>query len=126
MPESDRDSLEDVFDLVRRCPPWADYFQDFATPHAHFTPAQYRASAERNGFRVVDVTDRGHAWDFGSRETFAGWCRATFVAWVHRLPVAVQDRFLAEALDAYRMVAAETPQEAHTFKFHQMDVELAV
>jgi trans-aconitate 2-methyltransferase len=90
----------------------------------HFSPEEYRALAERAGFRVVRLHVEDKAWDFGTREAFVAFCRATFVEWTQRLPEGEWEAFIADVLDRYRSVAAGRPQEADTFKFYQMEVEL--
>ncbi len=70
----------------------------------------------------LQVDDK--AWDFGSREGFMAFARATFVNWTDRLPEKDRDAFIAEVLDAYQAVAADKPSEDSTFKFYQMEVEL--
>jgi trans-aconitate 2-methyltransferase len=90
----------------------------------HFTVEEYRALAERAGFRVVRLRVADKAWDFQTREAFAAFTRATFVAWTQRLPESDGEAFLADVLDRYRSAAADSPEEANTFKFYQMDVEL--
>jgi trans-aconitate 2-methyltransferase len=64
------------------------------------------------------------AWDFRTREAFAAFCRATLVEWTQRLPERQWDAFIADVLDRYQAVAAQSPPEANTFKYYQMEVEL--
>ena len=73
-----------------------------------------------------DIRVRDEAWDFGTRDAFAAFCRATFFAWTSRLPEDRWDRFIDDVLDRYRSVAADRPEEANTFKFYQMDVALTL
>ena len=44
--------------------------------------------------------------------------------WTRRLPEGDWEAFITDVLDRYRSVAAAGPQEANTFKFYQMEVEL--
>jgi len=120
-----RESLEDVIEHVRQQDRWAEYFVGFRQPFAHFTPAEYRELAEKNGLRVgrLDVADK--AWNFQTREGFVSFARATFVEWTQHLPQELWDTFIAEVLDRYQQVAAAEPAEANTFKFYQMEVILA-
>lgn len=90
----------------------------------HFPPEEYRALAGRGGFRVARLHVEDKAWDFGTRESFVAFCRATFVEWTQRLPEGEWEVLIADVLDRYRSVAAGRPQEADTFKFYQMEVEL--
>jgi hypothetical protein len=64
------------------------------------------------------------AWDFKDRETFVAFARATFVEWTQRLPESEWEAFITDVVDRYQSVAANSPQEANTFKFYQMEVEL--
>lgn len=125
VPEGRRKSLEDVIEDVRQRARWAGYFPDFQRPYAHFTPEEYRALAEHAGFRVLQLRVQDHAWDFKAREGFSAFGRATFVEWTRCLPGSERQAFIAEVLDLYYTVAAESPQELNTFKFYQMEVVLA-
>jgi trans-aconitate methyltransferase len=124
VPQGRRKCLEDVIEDVRRQPRWADYFRGLQEPYVHFTPEEYRALAERCGFRVVELRVEDRAWDFKTREAFVAFGRATFVEWTRYLPEREWQAFITEVLDRYQAVAADSPQEAHTFKFYQMEVVL--
>lgn len=125
VPEGARRSIEDVLQETTGDPRWAARFEGFPRPYAHLTPEAYRALAERCGFRVDSIRVSDHAWDFGSRQAFLDFSHATCVAWTGRLPEGERPAFLSAALDRYRAVAAETPAEADTFKFYQMEVRLS-
>ena len=73
---------------------------------------------------VVRLQAEDKAWDFQTREAFVAFAQATFVEWTQRLPKSEWDSFIADVLDRYQSVAADSPQEANTFKFYQMEVEL--
>lgn len=124
VPAGARKSLEDVIEEVRRSSRWRGYFKGFQKPYVHPTPEAYRGLAEGNGFRVAAMRVKTEAWDFGTREAFTAFCTATFVAWTRFLPEADRGAFVAEVLDRYRPVAADSPQEANTFKFYQLEVVL--
>jgi len=120
-----RKCLEDVIEDVRQRPRWADSFPGFRRPYLHFAPEEYRALAEDCGLRVVDLRVQDKAWDFKSREGFCAFARATFVEWTRCLPQSQWEAFIVEVLDDYRAVAAESPEDANTFKFYQMEIVLA-
>ncbi len=124
VPQGPRRSLEDVLEDARRSRRWAPSYAGFQTPYAHFTPEQYAEMASRCGFRVarLDVEDR--AWDFGTRDAFAAFGRATFVEWIRRLDERDWPAFIADVLDRYRAVASTGPRDEYTFKFYQMEVTL--
>jgi trans-aconitate methyltransferase len=124
VPEGSRRSLEDVIEDVCRLPQWAGYFTGFPKPYAHFSPEEYGELASRNGFRVLRMGLEDRAWDFQTREAFAAFARATFVEWTRHLPEGDWPAFLSEVLDRYRTVAADSPHEANTFKFYQLEVAL--
>lgn len=124
VPRGQRKSLEDVIEEARQGQRWADRFAAFQMPFAHFVPERYGAMAEQAGFRVVRLQADDKAWDFKSRDSFAAFCRATFVEWTQRLPESEIEPFIMDVLDRYRSVAADNPQQTNTFKFYQMEVEL--
>jgi trans-aconitate methyltransferase len=124
VPEGRRKCLEDAIEDVRHRPRWADHFSGFRRPCIHFPPEQYRALAEQCGFRVVRLRVEDKAWDFKTREAFVAFGRATFVEWTRCLPENEWQAFITEVLDLYQTVAADSPQEANTFKFYQMEVVL--
>lgn len=124
VPEGSRKCLEDVIEETRRSERWAKFFEGFERPYVHLTPEAYRQFAMRHRFRVVRMQVQDKAWDFKTRDGFVAFARATFVEWTRRLPESAWLEFINDVLDAYRQVAAERPEEANTFKFYQMDVEL--
>jgi len=119
-----RKSLENVVEETRRASKWSGYFRDFHDPYLHLTSDEYAAMAERNGFRVLRVNTRDHAWDFGSRAAFSAFCAVGCVEWTRRLPEAERPEFINAVLDRYRAVAADGHGEENTFKFYQMDISL--
>lgn len=124
VPEGRRRSLEDVIEEVRHSARWASRFTGFQKPYAHFSPEEYADLARRNGFRVLRIEREDRSWDFQTREGFAAFGRATFVAWTRHLPESDWPAFITEVLDRYRSVAADIPEEANTFKFYQLEVVL--
>jgi trans-aconitate 2-methyltransferase len=119
-----RKSLENVVEETRRTSKWSAYFQDFHDPYLHLTSDEYAAMAERNGFRVLRVNAKDHAWDFGSRAALSAFCAVGCVAWTGRLPETERPEFIDDVLDRYRAVAADGSGEENTFKFYQMDIRL--
>ncbi|RPI83117.1 MAG: class I SAM-dependent methyltransferase [Planctomycetaceae bacterium] len=124
VPAGPRKSLEDVIEDVRQEDHWASYFVGVRRPYIDLTPEEYRGLAEVAGFHVVRLSVDDKAWDFQSRDAFVAFCHATFVEWTRFLPEGERRHFILEVLDSYESVAAETPAEANTFKFYQMEVVL--
>ena len=124
VPAGARPSLENVVEETRQTSRWNACFHDFHDPYLHLTPEEYAAVAERNRFRVLDVSMKDQTWDFGSRAAFSAFCAVGCVAWTTRLPAAERADFIDEVLDRYRAVAADGSEEGHTFKFYQMDIRL--
>ena len=119
-----RKSLENIVEETRRTSKWSACFRDFHDPYLHLTSDEYAAMAERNGFRVVRVNTKNHAWDFGSRTAFFAFCAVGCVEWTRRLPEAERPQFISDVLDRYRAVAVDGSGEENTFKFYQMDISL--
>ena len=119
-----RKSLENVVEETRRTSKWSASFRDFRDPYLHLTSHEYVAMAERNGFRVVRINTRDHAWDFGSQAAFSAFCAVGCVEWTRRLPESERPEFINDVLDRYRAVAADGSGEENTFKFYQMDISL--
>ncbi len=119
-----RKSLENVAEETRRTSKWSAYFREFHDPYLHLTSDEYTVMAERNGFRVLDVNTRDHAWDFGLRAAFSAFAAVGCVEWTRRLPEAERPEFINDVLDRYRAVAADDTGEENTFKFYQMDISL--
>lgn len=124
VPEGSRKCLEDVIEETRKNQRWAKFFEGFERPYVHLTPEAYRQLAMRHQLRVLRMQVQDKAWDFKTRGAFVAFARATFVEWTRRLPENTWLEFITDVLDAYQQVAAERPDEANTFKFYQMDVEL--
>ena len=124
VPTGARKSLEKVVEETRRTSKWKAYFRGFDDPYLRLTPEEYAALAERSGFRVLRVSTKDHAWDFGSRVAFAGFCAVGCVAWTSRLPTAERTDFINDVLDRYQAVADHDSGEENTFKFYQMDISL--
>ncbi len=125
VPEGDRKSLEDVIEDTRRSKTWTEYFADYRKPYAHYPPAEYRVMAERAGFRVVRIELMDRAWDFKTREAFAGFCQVTFVEWTRLIPESRRATFIEDVLNRYQSETAQSPDDNHTFRFYQMLVVLA-
>lgn len=120
VPAGARKSLENVVEETRRTSKWSAYFRDFHDPYLHLTSDEYAAMAEHNGFRVLRVNTKDHAWDFGSRAAFSAFCAVGCVEWTRRLPEAERPEFINDVLNGYRAVSGEE----NTFKFYQMDISL--
>ncbi len=119
-----RQSLENVVEETRQTSKWSAYFRGFHDPYLHLTSDEYAAMAERDGFRVLRVHTKDHAWDFGSRAAFSAFCAVGCVEWTRRLPEAERLEFINNVLDRYRAVAAHGSGEENTFKFYQLDLSL--
>lgn len=124
VPAGPRKSLETIVEETRRTSKWNAYFADFDDPYLHLTPEEYAALAEGNGFRVLRVSSKEDAWDFGSRTAFSDFCAVGCVAWTNRLPPRERAEFISDVLDRYRAVAVDHPGDENTFKFYQMDISL--
>ncbi len=124
VPDGERKSLETVLEETRKSARWASYFQTFSNPYLHVTPEQYAAAAERNHLQVELLHTSAKSWDFHTREAFFAVGNVTFVEWTRRLPESLKPDFINDVLDRYQAVAADTPAEAHTFKFYQLDIML--
>ena len=125
VPMGERVSLETVVEETRTSARWRDRFSAFSDPYLRLTPEQYRAVAERNGFRVLHLHCVSKGWDFGSREAFFAFCAVGLVAWTSRLAQSERAAFIDDVLDRYATLASEDPAARTTFRFYQMDVQLA-
>jgi trans-aconitate 2-methyltransferase len=114
-----------VIEETRLSPPWIDYFESFRDPYLHLTPEQYGDLAKRNGFEVLRTHTADKVWDFQSRAAFLAFGSVTFVEWTQHLPEAERLAFVADVLDRYRQVAADSPGEDNFFRFYQMDITLS-
>ena len=120
--DGERMSVETCVEQTRRSPRWAPHFANFHDPYLHVAPAQYAAAAERNGLRVVERCVHDKAWDFGTPAAFHAFCAVGCVAWTERLPDAMRDAFIDDALEHYRRAINARPGEDGVFRFYQMDV----
>jgi trans-aconitate 2-methyltransferase len=125
VPAGERKSLENVVEETRLSSRWNTYFREFHDPYLHLTPEHYKATAERNGLRVLRIHTEAKAWDFQSRAAFFAFCAVGFIEWTRLLPEAERPVFINDVLDRYQRIAADRPGEENTFKFYQMDVTLA-
>lgn len=125
VPDGERKSLETVLEETRKSEKWASYYNGFRDPYLHLTPNQYAEAAERNGLRVQRLHTAAKSWDFLSRQNFFAFGQVTFVEWTRGLPESEKTIFINDVLDRYQKVTADTPAEANTFKFYQMDITLS-
>lgn len=125
VPAGTRRSVEYLAEEVRQEPRWAEYFVDFTEPFAHFTPDEYHALAERNGFRVTSLEVHDRRWDFGDREAFAAFCGGIFSEWTRVLPESDRPEFVREVSRRYCELSPCGGRGTSVFGFFQMDVELA-
>lgn len=121
VPQGRRACVEDVIEETRHSPRWAPYFGDFPKPFFHPTPEEYARLAKQCGLQVVRIRVEEDTWDFGTREAFAQFCSVTFVEWSRFIPETERPIFIADVLDRYRAVTADSPAEANVFKFEQME-----
>ena len=121
VPAGARKSLETLVEETRAFDRWRDRFVGFSDPYLRLTPDEYRATAERNGFRVLSMKTHSRTWDFGSREAFFAFCSVGLVAWTARVPDSDRDAFVDDVLTRYARISGD-PQ---VFMFYQMDIELA-
>lgn len=124
VPRTQRVSLEDVIDRVRRAPRWTAHFEGQRTPFVHPTAEAFHAAARRHHFTVERLEVHLRAWDFGSREAFAAFARVTFVEWTKALPAGEVDDFVSDVLDAYGRTLHLAPGEVRVFHFDQLRVAL--
>ena len=124
VPRTQRISLEDVIERTRRSPRWAVHFAGQRAPFVHPTPEEFRGAARRHHFTVERLEVHLRAWDFGSREAFAAFARATFVEWTRSLPPGEVDSFVDDVLDAYGRTLHLEPGGVRVFHFDQLRVAL--
>ena len=94
-------SFEEAAEQLRRSAPWAAHFEGFRDPYLRLSPDEVAAAAGSAGLRVRACDTRREAWDFGSRQAFAGFARAGSGAWTVRLPAQLRDAFVEAVLDAW-------------------------
>ena len=124
VPTGERKSLETVVEETRTAPRWSAAFAGFSDPYLRLTTAQYRATAERNGFRVERLECSLHEWDFGTRDAFFAFCAVGLIAWTSRLPEDDRAAFIDDVLTRYAD-ASPGATSPNVFRFYQMDVQLA-
>jgi SAM-dependent methyltransferase len=122
VPQGQRTSLEDVIEDTRKSGRWARHFAAYVAPYVHFTPGEYRQMAEECGLRVERIDLEDKAWDFHTRDAFAGFARTTFVEWTRMIPEDERIDFITDALDNYRRIGAGA--DDNVFRFYQMVVVL--
>jgi trans-aconitate methyltransferase len=120
VPDGPRKCLEDVIEDVCALPQWAPYFEARQKPYIHPGPEAYRALAEQNGLKVLQIEMEDKSWDFGSRQGFFDFCHVTFAEWTRFLPQPDWAAFITEVLDRYEPIATKDS----VFKFYQMEVLL--
>jgi hypothetical protein len=106
-----------VTEEIRQSARWAGYFTGFQKPYVHFTPEEYRALAEHNGFRVLRIQTEDRAWDFQTREAFVAFGRATFIEWTWCLPESdwqASDSGLAEPFWGWQVASWVLPYPTTT------------
>ena len=111
--------------LFKTQPPSPRFLGVLPRPFYHPTSDEFRARAEEAGFIIDGLDVEDHSWDFGNREAFVAFARATFVAWTGLLPEPACDPFIGAILDRYRILTADDSGEANIFKFYQINATLA-
>jgi trans-aconitate 2-methyltransferase len=118
VPRGARKSLENVNEETARSPRWEKFFVGIHDPYLHMTAESYSVLTEQCGFHVENVRVKDHAWDFGSASAFHAFASVTFVEWLQHIPESDHSEFIADALDRYKIVAADD----RTFRYYQMDI----
>jgi trans-aconitate 2-methyltransferase len=124
--EGPRKCIENVVEEVCQLPQWNHYFKLHRKPYSysHPTPEEHRVLAKQSGLKVLRLHVEDKSWDFQTRQGFLEYCQVTLVEWTRFLPEQERAVFIADVLDRYQQVAADSSSENNTFKFYQMEVVL--
>lgn len=88
-------------DAVREEESWRDYFQDFHFPW-HFVSAEEYAALVPAAGLTLDYLKPVHLdMCHKDRAALMGWFRSTWMPYLHRVPEAERDVFVAAVVDAY-------------------------
>ncbi|MEX0870769.1 MAG: hypothetical protein WDZ65_03060, partial [Aquisalimonadaceae bacterium] len=91
----------DAMQTVMNAPRWRQYFQGFTQPYHFYGPEDYATWLPEAGFCPVRAELIPKDMQHQGTDGLLGWLRTTWFPYTDRLPTALRDPFLTEALDTY-------------------------
>jgi trans-aconitate 2-methyltransferase len=80
---------------------WLPYFEDFAFPYAFHGATEYAGLVAEAGLALKRIEMIPKDMTQNGTEGLAGWIRTTWLPYVQRVPIEMQDRFIEDVVSRY-------------------------
>lgn len=93
---------------------WKGFFKNFSFPYGFYSPEEYKPWLKDAGFTVHAVKLKPIMMVHENEEKFKGWFRTTWLPYIHRIPIELQDQFIHAVTRKY----IKTNPSDHEGKIH--------
>ena len=91
----------EAFEVLRKEPPWNQYFEGFSFTFGFFGTEEYRIWLRTGNLMPVRVELIGKDMVHRTPEEFAGWIRSTWLPYMQQVPRELQSRFIDSLYSQY-------------------------
>ena len=111
-----------VGDMIRR-DPWRRYFQGFEFPWGFYGPKEYGGWLKDAGLSARRIELIPRDMRHKGKEGLLGWVKTTWMPYTERIPEALKEKFLSEAVDLYLAKRPLTKDGEAVVRMMRLEVE---
>lgn len=93
-----------VVNKIMRHDEWQGFFENFSFPYGFYSPDEYAPWLQDAGFVVVSLELKPKDMVHENIEKFKGWFRTTWLPYLHRIPIELQEVFINVVTETYIQV----------------------
>lgn len=94
------DVIRVVHELIEQ-DEWKDFFKNFSFPYGFYSPEEYEPWLKEAGFTVLVLKLKPNTMVHENEEKFKGWFRTTWLPYIHRIPIELQNQFIHAVTGKY-------------------------
>lgn len=83
---------------------WKRYFDNFSFPYGFYSPEEYSPWLQEAGFVEIDIQLKPKEMVHENAERFKGWFRTTWLPYLQRLPIKLQEKFINDVSEKYLQI----------------------
>jgi trans-aconitate methyltransferase len=87
---------------------WKGHFEYFSFPYGFYSPEEYEPWLIEAGFGIVSLELKPKNMVHENKDKFKGWFRTTWLPYLHRIPLKLQENFIDIVTDKF---LARYPQD---------------
>jgi len=80
---------------------WNIFFNDFTFPYGFYSAEEYEPWLKNAGFTILDIKLKPITMVHETGEQFKGWFRTTWLPYIHRIPINLQEKFIHAVIGKY-------------------------